>query len=232
MANLSCAKHLRANDIIIVASVIVSESSASSLTCFEKLKIVCELCGVGSTHYYFIFRSKENRMRGSNKIGAAVCVCRLNRSNRYFVCRTKFKFNSNFSTSLCEYKRRKAFFEKKRCQRKCSRKILSVLHWPLPSLLCASIKVKCFSRRNDFFFSFVFGKWLSTLFVDCDFYAVIIFRFVGSAIRCWNCSSKFNSGCADPFNNSTMGFLQECLTTISLPNIQTVTQCRKIKHKG
>lgn len=84
----------------------------------------------------------------------------------------------------------------------------------------------------NWFFSLVL---LRSNLADVSFglwYLLVVISPVGLAIRCWNCNSKFNSGCADPFNNSTIGYLTECLPTISLPNIQTVTQCRKIKHKG
>lgn len=74
-------------------------------------------------------------------------------------------------------------------------------------------------------------KFFFCSFFVWDIYSWL-FPIVGLAIRCWNCNSRFNSGCADPFNNSTIGYLSECLPTFSLPNIQTVSQCRKIKHKG
>lgn len=76
------------------------------------------------------------------------------------------------------------------------------------------------------------GCFVFVWFVFGLSFLLVVISLVGSAIRCWNCNSRFNSGCADTFNNATIGYLTECLPTISLPNIQTVTQCRKIKHKG
>ncbi|XP_043284086.1 uncharacterized protein [Venturia canescens] len=55
----------------------------------------------------------------------------------------------------------------------------------------------------------------------------------GLSIKCWVCRSDFDPKCADPFDNSTIGF-SDCsqLDPLEhLPGVGKPTMCRKIRQK-
>jgi len=56
--------------------------------------------------------------------------------------------------------------------------------------------------------------------------ALIVCIDQGFALKCWQCNSRHNSDCADPFNNRSLGYATDCI-----PIVGQLAQCRKIVHK-
>lgn len=61
----------------------------------------------------------------------------------------------------------------------------------------------------------------------------LIDRFLGLAIKCWECRSDSDPKCSDPFDNSTLQITdcRQAPRLAHLPGVES-TMCRKIRQKG